>query len=259
MQPPRPALYIRWAQFGLLSSHARFHGVGVREPWHFGEEAVSVAREFGRLRYRLLPYIYSLAREAEATGLPVVRPLVLEYPDDPVAATVDYEYLLGPNLLVVPVMNEEGSCLVYLPPGAWTDWWSGERLEGPRHLRLEVPLERLPLYVRDDSLLAMAPPMDHTGQAEWRPLTIDVRLSGGRPAAAATKVWTPDSAVRLEAEAGGSDLRLRVDGPQWDYRVRFIEPAVREVELPAGATRSEEDGGVTVVEVSGARFELRAG
>ncbi len=255
--PPDPTLYVRWAQFGLLSCHARFHGIGEREPWHFGDKAVEVVREFARLRYRLLPYIYSLAREAEATGLPVVRPLVLEYPDDPVAATVDYEYLLGPYLLVAPVMNEEGRCLVYLPHGSWYDWWSGDRLEGPQHLRLEAPLERLPLYVRGDSLLVTGPEMEYVGQREWRPLTVDVRLSVG----AETTVWSPEQQVRVAGEQVGDEVRLRVDGPPWDYRVRFVEPAVTpevDVEGDASGLVVREDDGVTVVEVRGGEFGVRA-
>lgn len=151
MEPPDSTLYIRWAQFGLLSSHARFHGVRGREPWYYGEKAVEVVREFAKLRQRLLPYIYSRAQEAAETGMPVVRPLVLEYPDDPVAATVDYEYLLGPDLLVVPVMNAEGKATVYLPEGEWRDWWTDDRLRGPLHLRLDVAIERLPLYARWES------------------------------------------------------------------------------------------------------------
>src|SRR6058998_451804 len=155
-QPPDPILYIRWAQFGLLSSHSRFHGVRGREPWYYGDKAVEVVRAFAKLRYRLLPYIYSLAEEAAATGIPVVRPLLLEYPDDPVAVIVDYEYLLGPDLLVVPVMSPEGRALVYLPEGEWLDWWTGEVSTGPRHLRLDVPIERLPLYARAAADIAIA-------------------------------------------------------------------------------------------------------
>ncbi|MDP2675340.1 MAG: glycoside hydrolase family 31 protein, partial [Dehalococcoidia bacterium] len=255
MEPPDPALYIRWAQFGLLSSHARFHGIRGREPWYFGDEAVEIVREFARLRYRLLPYIYSLAKEAEASGLPVVRPLLLEYPDDPVAPAVDFEYLLGRDLLVVPVLNPEGRAVVYLPPGGWHDWWSGERMEGPRHLRLDVPLGRLPLYVRDSSLLVTAPEMEHVGQREWRPLTVDVRLASRAEAS----VWSPQE--RIEMQAGReSGVRLSVDGPEMDYVVRFIEPAVRSVRASGGATVSGEraEGGVRVVEVRGSRFELRA-
>jgi alpha-D-xyloside xylohydrolase len=245
-QPPQPTLYIRWAQFGLLSSHARFHGVGVREPWHFGDKAVEVVREFARLRYRLLPYIYSLAKEAEANGLPVVRPLLLEYPDDPASAGVDFEYLLGPHLLVAPVMNDEGRCLVYLPPGVWYDWWSGERLEGPRHLWLDVPIERLPLYVRDDSLLVTAPEMEHVGQRPWRPLTVHARLSGSAEA----EVWTPEERVELAGERNGASLRLRIHGSANEYVVRFLEPsAVRDVSVfGEGRIESvEREGGATVV------------
>lgn len=160
-QPPDPTLYIRWAQFGLLSSHARFHGVRGREPWYYGEKAVEVVREFAKLRYRLLPYIWSLAEEAAATGIPVVRPLALEYPDDPVAATVDYEYLLGPDILVVPVMNGEGRALVYLPEGEWRDWWTDEITLGPTHLRLDVPIERLPLFARVGAEIPMGPEGDY--------------------------------------------------------------------------------------------------
>jgi alpha-D-xyloside xylohydrolase len=160
-QPPDSTLYIRWAQFGLLSSHARFHGVRGREPWYYGEKAVEVVREFAKLRYRLLPYIYSLAQEAAETGMPVVRPLVLEYPNDPVAATVDYEYLLGPDMLVVPVINPEGRALVYLPEGEWRDWWTDEVKAGPAHLRLDVPIERLPLYARASAEIPLGPEMDY--------------------------------------------------------------------------------------------------
>lgn len=161
-QPPDPTLYIRWAQFGLLSSHARFHGVRGREPWYYGEKAVEVVRDFAKLRMRLLPYIYSLAEEAAKLGMPVVRPLLLEYHDDPVAATVDYEYLLGPDLLVVPVMNPNGRALVYLPEGDWRDWWTDEIARGPAHIQLDVPIERLPLYARAGATLPMGPAIDHT-------------------------------------------------------------------------------------------------
>jgi alpha-D-xyloside xylohydrolase len=155
-QPPDPTLYIRWAQFGLLSSHSRFHGVRGREPWYFGQKAIEVVRAFAKLRRRLLPYIYSLAEEAAETGVPVVRPLVLECPDDPVAATIDYEYMLGPHLLVVPVMNPEGRALVYLPEGEWRDWWTDEVTTGPRHVRLDVPIDRCPLYARAGVEIPMA-------------------------------------------------------------------------------------------------------
>ena len=184
-----------------------------------------------------------------------MRPLLLEYPDDPVAPAVDFEYLLGRDLLVVPVLNEEGRAVVYLPPGVWYDWWTGERLEGPRHLRLEVPLERLPLYVRDSSLLVTAPEMDYVGQREWRPLTVDVRLASRAEATA----WSPQERIQLRA-GRESGVRLSVDGPEIDYVVRFIAPTVGSVRASGDAKISGEraEGDVTVVEVRGGRFELVA-
>jgi alpha-D-xyloside xylohydrolase len=143
-------LYIRWMQFGMLSSHTRFHGMQPREPWHFGDQAVDVARAFGQLRQRLRPYLLRCAEEAAATGCPVMRPLALEFPDDPGARHVDTEYLLGPDLLVCPVLAPDNSVEAYIPAGRWTDHFTGVSFDGPRWVRFDdVPLDRLPLLVRD--------------------------------------------------------------------------------------------------------------
>ncbi|HEU4760058.1 MAG TPA: TIM-barrel domain-containing protein, partial [Dehalococcoidia bacterium] len=259
MQPPDATLYIRWAQFGLLSSHARFHGIRGREPWYYGDQAVEIVREFARLRYRLLPYIYSLAREAAESGLPVVRPLVLEYPQDPAAEAVDFEYLLGRDLLVAPVTNAEGRCVVYLPEGQWCDWWTGEVLRGPRHTRLTAPIERMPMYARLDSVLPLAPALDYVGQRPWEPLSLEVRL-GSR---AETRAWTPAGDVTVTASRDGDDVRVSVDGPSQEYEVRFVEPErVRDVAMEGDARVDavEQVAGVTVVRATGkGRWELRAG
>jgi alpha-D-xyloside xylohydrolase len=146
---PEPELFIRWMQFGLLCSHSRFHGIMGREPWLFGDDAVRIAREFIALRKQLRPYLLQLAEEAAQTGWPLLRPVAFEYPDDVGARGVDTEFLLGPSLLVAPVLEPGGRVDVYVPPGEWTDHFSGERLRGPRWLeRREVPLDRLPLLVR---------------------------------------------------------------------------------------------------------------
>jgi alpha-D-xyloside xylohydrolase len=241
-----PQLYIRWAQFGLLSSHARFHGVGPREPWAYGEEAVAIVREFARLRYRLLPYLWALAREASEVGAPVVRPMCLEFPDDPAAPSLDAQYMLGANLLVAPVFNEEGRCCVYLPAGRWYDYWTNEPRVGPAHLELEVPLERIPLFVRDDSILPLAPAMDYVGQQPWEPMQLDVRVDSR----ARTAFSDPTQAITAEAELRDGRLTLAVDGPQKAFDVRFLAPAhVRRVQARGAASRVEttEEDGITVV------------
>lgn len=143
-------LYIRWMQFGMLCSHTRFHGMQPREPWHFGDEAVAVARQFADLRRRLRPYLVAGAEEAARTGTPLMRPVAMEFPDDRGARHVDTEYLLGPALLVCPVLQPGGDVEVYFPPGVWTDHFTGESFQGPAWRRFDgVPLDRLPLFVRD--------------------------------------------------------------------------------------------------------------
>ncbi|MFC7157801.1 alpha-xylosidase [Halomarina halobia] len=152
---PSTETYIRWVQFGLLSSHSRCHGTTPREPWAFGEEAVRVFKKFATLRYRLISYLYSYAETACRTGLPVVRPLVLEYTDDPTTYNLDTQYLLGEELLVAPVFRETGDVDVYLPEGEWVDYWSAERYTGGQTLHRTVPLDEIPLFVRAGSILPL--------------------------------------------------------------------------------------------------------
>ncbi|OGO50639.1 MAG: hypothetical protein A2148_00765, partial [Chloroflexi bacterium RBG_16_68_14] len=207
-QGPEPALYIRWAQWGLLSSHSRFHGVRGREPWWYGEEAVEMVRRFALLRYRLLPYLWAFSKSAVETAVPLVRPLVLEYPNDPTTHHLDSEYLLGPWLLVAPVFDPQGRVRVYLPAGRWFNFWSGDAVDGPRWLELTVPLERLPLYVRDDSLLPLGPEMTHVGERPWQPLDIAVRVSSG----ASLQIEGEGAELEAQARREGDGLVLELSG-----------------------------------------------
>lgn len=146
---PSTELYVRWAQLGLLgNSHVRFHGTTPREPWHFGEEATEIVRQYAEERYRLLPYLETLGAVAADRGLPVVRPLVLAFPEDHGARTCEDQLMLGPALMIAPVCRPGGRRDVYLPPGEWVDYWTGERLEGGRTLTRELDLDELPVYIR---------------------------------------------------------------------------------------------------------------
>jgi alpha-D-xyloside xylohydrolase len=248
---PTPDLYVRWAQFGLLSSHARFHGVSPREPWAFGERALAIVRDFARLRYRLLPYLYALAQEACRTGLPVVRPLFVEYPDDPGAYHQELEYMLGPYLLVAPVFNAEGRCSFYLPPGRWYDFWTGERVEGPVHRRVTVPLERIPLFVRGDSILPFAPAMDFVEEKPWEPIRLDVRLDKK----AAFSFPDPDRVVEVRGERRGDAVALKIAKARHALEIRFLEPAGLEDVRVSGAASdvsSRRAKGMTVVRLRAA-------
>jgi alpha-D-xyloside xylohydrolase len=159
---PAPDVYKRWAAFGLLSSHSRLHGSdSYRVPWAFDEEAVSVVRRFTKLKCRLMPYLYGVAIEASRTGIPMMRAMMLEFPDDPGAAPVDRQYMLGPSLMVAPVFSAEGDVEFYLPPGKWTHLLTGE-VKGGGWRREVHGFDSLPLYVRENTLLAL-------GSNEQRP------------------------------------------------------------------------------------------
>jgi alpha-D-xyloside xylohydrolase len=172
--PPSPELYVRWSQMGLLFSHARAHGhTAPREPWAYGEPALSIFRRYAKLRYRLLPYLYGAARRV-ADGTPIVRPLVYDYPSDPTTYYVDDEYFLGRDLLVAPMFKPRGTRSVYLPEGGWYDFWTDRRFDGPRWIEYEAELDRLPLFIRAGAVLPMGPDLQYATEKPWDPLSFDV-------------------------------------------------------------------------------------
>jgi len=212
MGDPTPELFTRWIQAGALFPFCRCHhaaskhegefdrlDASAQEPWSHGGEYEAVNRASIELRYRLLPYLYTLAEEAARTGVPILRPLFLEYPDDPRCKGLDDQFLLGRDLLCAPVLQEGAtSRTVYLPPGDWYDFWSGERLEGGRDLTVEAPLSHLPLYVRAGAVLPMQPVVQHTGEMRDEPLILRAYLDNGR---AEGEVYEDDG-ITLDFERG---------------------------------------------------------
>jgi alpha-D-xyloside xylohydrolase len=164
---PTPALFKRWLAFGLLSSHSRLHGSSsYRVPWLFDEESVDVLRHFTRLKLRLMPYLYEAARAAHTEGVPVMRAMVLEFPDDPGCAHLERQYMLGPDLLVAPVFSDEGDVSYYVPEGTWTHFETGETVTGPRWVREEHDFLSVPLLVRPGAVIPVGavadrPDYDH--------------------------------------------------------------------------------------------------
>ncbi|MFE2380191.1 alpha-xylosidase [Streptomyces misionensis] len=154
---PDASVFKRWLAFGLLSSHSRLHGSSsYRVPWEFGDEAVDVARRFTLLKHRLMPYLYGAAVEAHRTGVPSMRPMVLEFPGDPACRPLDRQYMLGADLLVAPVFTEDGEVEVYLPDGVWTHLLTGETVTGPAWRTERHGYDSLPLYAREGAVLPLA-------------------------------------------------------------------------------------------------------
>jgi alpha-D-xyloside xylohydrolase len=169
---PSPALFVRSAQFGALSPFTRFHGDSTRMPWRFPAPAEELVIEALRLRGRLLPYLYSAVVEACRTGVPVMRPLAFDSPSDPATWSADLEYRLGPDLLVAPIMNPEGERDVYLPAGQWIDYWTGKVHHGNRYMRVAVPMNRIPLFVRMGALIPMMEPVPVIGDTTFENLLL---------------------------------------------------------------------------------------
>lgn len=162
-EQPSKTLYLRWMQAGVLGSHCRFHGIGDREPWHFGEDAETITRDWLALRYQLIPYLENASAQAAASGLPVMRAMVLAFPDQPLAWPYETQYMLGDDLLVAPVLNPEGTVRYYLPEGDWFDFWTGQRVAGGRLIDAVLPIDRIPVFVRAGAVLPLGPAVQHTG------------------------------------------------------------------------------------------------
>lgn len=144
-----PDVYKRWVAFGLLSTHSRLHGSGsYRVPWLYGEEATAVLRYFVQVKKDLQPYLLEMAKENHDTGIPLVRAMVLEFPEDPACAWLDRQYMLGDRYLVAPVFEESGEVTYYLPAGRWKNYFSGERIEGGRWMTEKVDYFTIPLWER---------------------------------------------------------------------------------------------------------------
>jgi hypothetical protein len=174
-----PELYVRWCQFGSLSPVNRLHSAhGIREPWEYGEEAQRIVRDYFQLRQRLYPYFNTCQREVYDTGMPLCRALYMHWPELEESYEYDYEYMLGPSLLVAPVATKTdgGTSLkeLWLPPGYWWDYWTGELYQGPRHMTYRAPLDRCPMFARAGAILPMQPDMSYQGQMQMDPLTIHV-------------------------------------------------------------------------------------
>ncbi|MCR5467970.1 MAG: alpha-xylosidase [Lachnospiraceae bacterium] len=148
-------VYKRWAAFGLCSSHSRLHGSSsYRVPWLYDEEAVEVVREFTRRKLSLLPYLYSEAVKCHKTGIPVMRSMALEFPEDRNCAYLDKQFMLGESILVAPVFREDSVAEYYLPKGKWINLFTGERREGGDWLTEKVDYHTIPMWIKSNTILA---------------------------------------------------------------------------------------------------------
>ncbi len=238
---PTPAVFKRWVQFGLLSSHSRLHGSkSYRVPWDYGEEAVEVTREFTLLKHRLAPYLQHAAQRASATGIPVMRAMLLEFPDDPAAAALDRQYLLGEDLLVAPVFTDEGMVEYYVPEGTWTNFLTGDQFTGPRWVREQHGFRTLPLLARPDSVIPLAADDQHPvcAWAEGVELRVHAFADGAERILEIPRTDGPGRTAVFQLRREGELLRVTTDSPH-PWKLRIGGPAGTLHTQPAGTREAE--------------------
>jgi len=187
-------LYRRWLPFGMLTSHSRCHGMPPKEPWEYGTAFMDVFRRGVELKYRLMPYVYAQATDSAKRGLPMVRALFIEYPDDPGSWTVEDEYMFGSDILVAPLF-ETGATgrSVYLPPGQWIDYQSGRSFAGGWH-RIDAGAVPVVMLVRDGAVLPHLALAQSTKDMDWTKIDLVV-YSAAAPAATALVCLPSDNTL----------------------------------------------------------------
>ncbi|MFE2470947.1 alpha-xylosidase [Streptomyces mirabilis] len=238
---PTPAVFKRWVQFGLLSSHSRLHGSkSYRVPWDYGEEAVDVTREFTLLKHRLAPYLQRAAQQAHTTGVPVMRAMLLEFPDDPAAATLDRQYMLGDDLLVAPVLTDDGTVEYYVPEGMWTNVLTGAQVTGPRWARERHGFHTLPLLARPDSVIALAADDQHpvSAWADDVELRVHAFADGAERIVVIPSTDSPGETARFHLHRRGDRLHVTTDSPHpWQLRIGGPNATVHT--WPAGTSEAD--------------------
>jgi alpha-D-xyloside xylohydrolase len=240
---PSPSLFTRWAQFGALSPVMEVGGAGENAtPWLYPKDTVDRFRAAVVLHYELFPYLYGLAREAAATGVPILRTVGYEYPRDQQAWALDQEYMVGPSLLVAPVTADRAEAdgaagqptpvSVYLPEGRWVDLYSGEVLDGGRTIVRSTPLDEIPLYLKAGATI----PFNLRSPDVW-------------PDGWKTDALTQPGRAGWMAAPGRGPIALRLSGAQAQVLVltrrppRAVRVDGRRLErLDAGALRSAREG-----------------
>jgi alpha-D-xyloside xylohydrolase len=202
-------LYRRWLAFGALTPHSRCHGAPPTEPWEYGEEFTDDFRRIVELRYRLMPYVYAQARLASQNGHPMLRTLFFEYPEDPTSWFVEDQYLFGTDILVAPLMEDAPERNVYLPPGLWTDYQTGESYGGARWHAISAGEIPAVMLVRDGAAIPHIRLAQSTDRMDWSEIELAVYGAGSSSAEGLFSLPEDGTlhALRLEREADGFVLR----------------------------------------------------
>lgn len=250
-------VYKRWCAFGLLSSHSRLHGSkSYRVPWAYDDEACDVVRHFTQWKSRMMPYLYRQAALAAEFGTPMMRAMMLEFPDDPGCDYLDLQYMLGDSVMVAPVFSEAGDVRFYLPEGRWTHLFTNHEAQGGRWHKQQHDFMSLPVYVRDNTLLALGN-NDQKPDYAWHEGTQFQLFSLDEGREALCEVPTADGTVifTLRVKREGNTLTVEGDGRAtgWTLCLRNIS-SVQDVKQ--GQSAGSEQGVVVTPESAESRMVI---
>lgn len=244
-------VYKRWAAFGLLSTHSRFHGsTSYRVPWAYDDEAVDVVRFFTKLKLSLIPYLYSNAYVTSRTGVPMLRSMAIEFENDRNCRYLDKQYMLGESLLVAPIFAEDGNVAYYLPKGQWTNYLTGEKAEGGVWREEHHDYFSVPLWVKENSVIATGIQHDTADYAFDG--NLELKVFGLVSKAETTVYQNEEKVVNVTFTREGNQITGTIDGSCKDLKIRFVGEQILNVD--GGMVMAEEHGSVLTLDDSQKQF-----
>lgn len=252
LTPADPKLFMRWTEFEAFLPTMEINSSSNQLPWDHGDEALAVYRKFSTLHMSLFPYRYAAAQQAAKTGMPIIRALVLEHQDDKQARLARYEYMLGPDLLVAPIVDEGTQRVVYLPQGEWVDYWTGTSITGSKTIIADAAVDSIPLYARQGSVIPKLPedvmtlvPASESGNKTLKTMD-DRRVYELIGSALATPNTTADFEGRILVRSGNT---LAISGDHAAHViVRWRLQKLQSVTVDGAPARLQADSSGSYVE-----------
>jgi alpha-glucosidase len=219
-------LLVRSYQVSFLAPFCRNHKENDgydQEPWRFGTYYEDIIRKYLKLRYTLLPFLYTTLEAAHRTGVPLFRPLVLNYPEDSNTYNLDDEFMVGDDLLVAPIMKPDVTRrLVFLPKGTWYDYWTNKKLTGGTMVSVDAPLETVPMFVRAGAIIPTGPAMNYVGEKPFDPITFNIYPD--EKGSASTTLYEDDGLTPSYKTGGYRRTKINVDSRAGAYVVHVGPP-----------------------------------
>ena len=241
-----PDVYKRWAAFGLLSSHSRLHGsTSYRVPWLYDEESCDVVRFFTKLKCSIMPYLFKISYDAHTKGIPVMRAMILENQNDPACRYLDRQYMLGDNILVAPIFNEEGIAEYYLPEGKWTNFITGKTYEGGRYITEKHDYLSIPMLVKENSIIPVGANDNIPNYDYGKDVTLQVfNLLEGKESN--VKIINEKCEVILEGKALKTNNTINFDINAKD-NYSILLNGIFDIEKVEGADFIKEEKGIKLI------------